>query len=122
MGGVGKEGPLPAAGPLLPGGDDAAAKKSKDVDEEGGDGSGGSAGAGGGKGLRKASAYDSEEERMAALAPQTEGEALMKERKMKADKMIAKKTSTSLNPRKVLTTSTVFARVHISSPSIMPVE
>lgn len=112
MGGVGNEGLTPGAGPLAPGntssaavltaGDDVdKAKTSKEIDEEGGGGGGGE---GRDNGPPSAAAYDSEEDRIAALAPQTDAEVLMKERRMKADKLIAKKTSTTaINPRKVRT-------------------
>lgn len=46
-------------------------------------------------------AYDSEGERMKALAPKTDAEILMEGRKLKAQKMLAKKPGTTLNPRKV---------------------
>ena len=107
MGGVGNEGPPAEAGPVVPGktsaalvtAEDAEEKMSKESDEEGGWGGGDG---GHNNGQPSAAAYDSEEDRIAALAPQTDAEVLMKERKMKADKLIAKKTSTSvLNPRKV---------------------
>lgn len=52
-------------------------------------------------GVPRALTYDSEEERMGELAPQTEAEILMEKRKQKAQKMIAKKQATTLNPRKV---------------------
>ena len=113
MGGVGNEGPTPGAGPLAPGNTSSAAvltardgadeaKMSKEIDEEGGWDGGGE---GRENGPPSAAAYDSEEDRIAALAPQTDAEILMKERRMKADKLIAKKTSTTtaLNPRKVRT-------------------
>lgn len=54
-----------------------------------------------GKGPPNAEKYDSEEERLAALVPQTDDEALMNARKLKAQKLMAKKTGTSLNPQKV---------------------
>lgn len=56
---------------------------------------------GAGARVPSALAYDSEEERMGAMAPQTEAEILMEKRKQKAQKMIAKKPATTLNPRKV---------------------
>lgn len=114
MVGVGNEGPAPEAGPpahpgntstsvVTAGGDADGAKMSKEIDEEQGGWGGGGGGGGGDNGPPSAAAYDSEEDRIAALAPQTDAEVLMKERRMKADKLIAKKTSTNsaLNPRKV---------------------
>lgn len=69
--------------------------KTKDVAE--GSGGWGADGAG----PPSALAYDSEEERIGALAPKTDAEVLMEQRKQKAQKMIAKKPGTTLNPRKV---------------------
>lgn len=81
-------------------GDDANAgmagegdKSPKDVAEGGGWGTG--------AGPPSALAYDSEEERIKALAPKTDAEILMEKRKQKAQKMIAKKPGVTLNPRKV---------------------
>lgn len=54
-----------------------------------------------GDGSPSALAYDSEEERMEALAPKTDAQIIMEQRKQKAQKMIAKKPGTTLNPRKV---------------------
>lgn len=76
-------------------GEGGGGKTSKDVAEDGG-GWGAD-----GAGPPSALAYDSEEERMEALAPKTDVEILMEQRKHKAQKMIAKKPSTTLNPRKV---------------------
>lgn len=56
---------------------------------------------GAGAGPPSALAYDSEEERLKALAPKTDAEILMEQRKQKAQKMIAKKPGVTLNPRKV---------------------
>lgn len=65
----------------------------------------GSHGWGAGAGVPSALAYDSEEERMVALAPQTEADIVMEKRKQEAQKMIAKKPATTLNPRKVFIAS-----------------
>lgn len=55
-----------------------------------------------GAGPPSALAYDSEEERMKDLAPKTDAEVLMEQRKQKTQKMIAnKKPGATLNPRKV---------------------
>lgn len=70
-------------------------KMPKDADEDGG-GWGAD-----GAGPPIALAYDSEEERMEALAPKTDTEIVMEQRKQKAQKMIEKKPGTTLNPRKV---------------------
>lgn len=53
------------------------------------------------KGLPGAAVYDSEKERLAALVPTNEEEIARKKRKLKARKLIARKTGTSLNPKKV---------------------
>lgn len=55
-----------------------------------------------GSGPPRAAAYDSEEERLRALMPTTDESSLMEKRKLKAGKLISKKTAGStLNPRKV---------------------
>lgn len=72
-----------------------AGATSKDVAKGGDD-------RGAGADVPRALAYDSEEERMGDLAPQTEADILMEKRKQKAQKMISKKPATTLNPRKVL--------------------
>lgn len=80
-------------------------KTPKDVAEDGG-GWGAD-----GAGPPRALAYDSDAERMEALAPKTDTEILMEQRKQKAQKMIAKKPGTTLNPRKVhINTDCVHAR------------
>lgn len=76
-------------------GDGGKTKTPKEVAEDGG-GWGAD-----GAGPPSALAYNSEEERMEALAPKTDTEILMEQRKQKAQKMIAKKPGTTLNPRKV---------------------
>lgn len=70
-------------------------KTSEDVVEHGG--GWGAEGAG----PPSALAYDSEGERMEALAPKTDTEILMEQRKQKAQKLITKKPGATLNPRKV---------------------
>lgn len=54
-----------------------------------------------GTGPPAAALYDSEEERLAGLLPDTNEAALMEKRKKKAQKLIAKKMEYTLNPRKV---------------------
>lgn len=54
-----------------------------------------------GEGPPSAAAYNSEEERLGALMPDTDEVALMEKRKLKVQKLIAKKKTVSLNPRKV---------------------
>ncbi|CAM9118292.1 unnamed protein product, partial [Hapterophycus canaliculatus] len=53
-----------------------------------------------GAGPPSALAYDSEEERLGALAPQTDADVLMEKRKQKASKMLTKKPGVTLDPRK----------------------
>lgn len=55
----------------------------------------------GGKGPPIAAVYDSEEERLAELRPDTGEAALMEKRKRKAQKLIGSKMEYTLNPRKV---------------------
>lgn len=59
------------------------------------------AGGWGATGPPAAALYDSEEERLAGLMPDTSEVALMEKRKRKAQKLIAKKMEYTLNPRKV---------------------
>lgn len=56
-----------------------------------------------GSGPPNAAVYDSEEERLRALMPSADESALMKKRKLKAEKLISKNTGTTstLNLRKV---------------------
>lgn len=58
-------------------------------------------GSGSGNHPPSAAVYDSEGERLAALTPKADEEALMKARRLKVEKLISKKTGTTFNPRKV---------------------
>lgn len=73
------------------------AKKSTD----GGDKKRTALGGWGGNGPPIAAVYDSEEERLAELRPDTSEAALMEKRKRKAQKLISSKMEYTLNPRKV---------------------
>lgn len=86
------------ASPADADGGEAVGKSPKDGAKEGTK-EGGSWGAGAGP--PSALAYDSEEERLGALAPQTDADVLMEKRKLKARKMLAKKPGVTLDPRKV---------------------
>ncbi len=70
---------------------------------------------GAGAGPPSALAYDSDEERLKALAPKTDAEILMEQRKQKAQKMIAKKPGVTLNPRKVKRGARLFRSFNLES-------